>query len=80
MRITETEQSLLADLRGWATDGTARRIREETGRTIYELAAELGVSQPVAWYWESGQHLIRPRHPAVYAYARWLRKHGAGRG
>lgn len=47
-----------------------RRLRQERGLTLAQVADELGVSKPTVWAWEKGQ--ARPAENRIEALARTL--------
>lgn len=58
----------LAKARALIRSGFGRRIRQDAGLSLSELAADpgLGVSKSTLWRWEEG-HQPRPRLAVAYA-------------
>ena len=60
----------IAKVRAQAADGTARRLREDAGISLRELAAAVQASPSTVHRWESGECI--PRRDSALAWADML--------
>ncbi len=57
----------LAVLRRLTTNGTARRLRQDAGLSLADVAKDVGVGAPTILRWETGQRVPRGDRALRYA-------------
>lgn len=68
--VKPNELQRLARVRDQCASGEAKRLREDAGLSLSEVASSVGVDTSSVWRWESA--LRRPRGPAALRYERLL--------
>jgi DNA-binding transcriptional regulator YiaG len=68
--LTENDLHLLAQMRRWLSDGTARRLRLDHDLKTVEIAGAARVAPGTVGHWEAGLRV--PRGAPALRYARIL--------